>query len=293
MNNPLNMAEDVDRSGWQGVGRLYFIRGRLLITYGHLRCTAQARKRRHCKLSAEGYPSITREEMVAVQVRGAGWVHAREVDEKYADRLLAQRCEYHDTPDATDAALPDWETYDPGRHPGHVLGFPRQAAAAALAREASRQQSYDAEDAAPWAAPAALPYDPAHFAVAMRDTRLTWAARGVLATLAAGFLPGRTPSQEELERGHPEDPEVLDAALAELRAFGYIASGPGAASGDSRLSPMLAAVEHASLLRPPPPDVVPSEAIPAAMTAYESHVRGDLGFIANRTHRQPPETYGS
>ncbi|WP_147266740.1 hypothetical protein [Streptomyces diacarni] len=161
------MAEQIDPSDWQQAGRLYLIRGRLLITYGHLRCTAQTRRQRRCKLSTD-YPPRAREELVSVQVRGDGWVHAREVNEKYADRLLMQRCEYHDTPDAADAALPDWQTYDPGRHPGHVLGFPRQAAAAALAREACRMQARDTEDAADWAAPAALPYDPALFALAMR-----------------------------------------------------------------------------------------------------------------------------
>lgn len=290
----MNMSEGHTAARVQRAGRLYLIRGRLLITYGHLRCTARTRRRQQCKLRAEDYDTRAFDPLVAVQVNGDGWAHARQVDDELAERYLMQRCEYHDSPDAADAALPEWESYESGKHPGHLLGFPRQAAAAALAREACRVQFHDTDDAANWSVPSAPPHDPALFALAMRDTRLTWRARGVLATLAAGFLPGHEPSQKDLgEHCNRDSLEALDAAIAELYSLGYATLNAAPSSDDVLLAPKLDAAQHAVLLRPPALGVAPSASVPSALTSYEARVRGDLAAIAERTRTQPPETYGS
>ncbi|MEV8311985.1 hypothetical protein AB0P36_32880 [Streptomyces flavidovirens] len=74
----------------------------------------------------------------------------------------------------------------------------------------------------------ALPHDAVLFAHAMRDMRLTWRARGVLAELAAGYQPGHEPRMNELaglsraERGNAEGREAFRKAVAELRQFSYL-----------------------------------------------------------------------
>lgn len=71
-------------------------------------------------------------------------------------------------------------------------------------------------------------HDPVLFARAMRDMRLTWRARGVLAELSAGYNRGQEPTISELasltrkERLAAEGREAFRKAVSELRALGYL-----------------------------------------------------------------------
>ncbi|MFE9853433.1 hypothetical protein ACFYPN_32225 [Streptomyces sp. NPDC005576] len=80
-----------------------------------------------------------------------------------------------------------------------------------------------------WPVPTAPPvHDPVLFARAMRDMRLTWRARGVLAELATGYAPGHEPAIRELtaltrqERLAAEGREAFAKAVRELRTVGYL-----------------------------------------------------------------------
>ncbi|CAM5588473.1 hypothetical protein ACIPPN_28885 [Streptomyces diastaticus] len=80
-----------------------------------------------------------------------------------------------------------------------------------------------------WPVPTAPPaHDPALFARAMRDMRLTWRARGVLAELATGYTPGQEPTVSELvsltrdERLAAEGRDAFRKAVGGLRALGYL-----------------------------------------------------------------------
>ncbi|GAA2247344.1 hypothetical protein GCM10010232_38210 [Streptomyces amakusaensis] len=95
-------------------------------------------------------------------------------------------------------------------------------------------------DAAPpqWPVPTAPPaHDPALLARAMRDMRLTWRARGVLAELATGYTPGQAPTVSELisltrdERLAAEGRDAFRKAVGELRALGYLTPDATTASG--------------------------------------------------------------
>ncbi|MET9724405.1 hypothetical protein [Streptomyces zaomyceticus] len=77
--------------------------------------------------------------------------------------------------------------------------------------------------------PSAFPaLAPDLLAQAVRDMRLTWRARGVLAELAVGYHPGQEPPISELtsltrtERHAAEGREAFHKAVAELRALGYL-----------------------------------------------------------------------
>ncbi|MCW5254704.1 hypothetical protein [Streptomyces sp. SHP 1-2] len=270
-------------------GRLFLIRGRLLITYTWLQCTAMTRRRQQCKLPAEGLghqENRGHDGLVGVRVEGDGWVYARDVPGA-AERLLAQRCEYHDTPEATGIALPDWETYNPRRHSGHLLGFLQQPAVSALAVQSARIQESSAGTAASWAAPAALPCDAELFAHAVRDTRLSRYARSILAELAAGYLPGRAPTVAELADSaeeHAEGP-LFAAAVDELTTLGYLPAGTHHHAPEkfridlapARLTTSAAATEPA---------------FPAAFTLCSARVRSDAAFLAEHALTQPPEERG-
>ncbi|MFJ3934566.1 MULTISPECIES: hypothetical protein [unclassified Streptomyces] len=95
-------------------------------------------------------------------------------------------------------------------------------------------------DAAPpqWPTPTAPPaHDPALFARAMRDMRLTWRARGILAELATGYIPGQEPTVSELisltrdERLAAEGRDAFRKAVGELRSIGYLTPDRATASG--------------------------------------------------------------
>ncbi|MGV9885218.1 hypothetical protein [Streptomyces sp. NPDC003006] len=80
-----------------------------------------------------------------------------------------------------------------------------------------------------WALPTSPPgYDPVLFAWAMRDMRLTWRARGVLAELTTGYTDDDRPLMYQLtsltrsERLAAEGREAFRKAVAELRALGYL-----------------------------------------------------------------------
>ncbi|MER8233207.1 hypothetical protein [Streptomyces sp. NPDC094049] len=238
-------------------------------------------KRRQCGLPAEGQghaESRDHDGLVGVRVEGGGWVYARNVRPYAAERLLAQRCEYHDTPEATDVALPDWETYDPRRHPGHLLGFPQQPAVSVLTDQAVCFQAISAGDAPPWAVPAALPCDPALFAHAVRDTRLSRYARGVLAELAAGHLPGHTPTLAELTENAEDNGEgpAFATAVDELVTHGYLpADAHQHEPGGSQID--LAPARHsASTTRSP------EAMVPAAFTHYRTRVQSDIAFLTTQ-----------
>ncbi|KOU08305.1 hypothetical protein ADK86_04135 [Streptomyces sp. NRRL F-5755] len=89
-----------------------------------------------------------------------------------------------------------------------------------------------------WPVPTAPPaHDPVLFARAMRDMRLTWRARGVLAELATGYTPGQEPTVSELvsltraERLAAEGRDAFRKAVGELRSLGYLSPDATTASG--------------------------------------------------------------
>ncbi|MFF3751401.1 hypothetical protein ACFYYH_13195 [Streptomyces sp. NPDC002018] len=89
-----------------------------------------------------------------------------------------------------------------------------------------------------WPVPNAPPtHDPVLFARAMRDMRLTWRARGVLAELATGYTPGQEPTVSELvsptrdERLAAEGRDAFRKAVGELRSLGYLSPDATTASG--------------------------------------------------------------
>ncbi|MGK5549326.1 hypothetical protein ACSNOH_32065 [Streptomyces sp. URMC 127] len=94
-------------------------------------------------------------------------------------------------------------------------------------------------DTAPqWPVPTTPPaHDPVLFARAMRDMRLTWRARGVLAELATGYTPGQEPTISELtsltrdQRLAAEGREAFRKAVGELRALGYLTPDASTVSG--------------------------------------------------------------
>ncbi|OKJ92679.1 hypothetical protein AMK26_34525 [Streptomyces sp. CB03234] len=89
-----------------------------------------------------------------------------------------------------------------------------------------------------WPVPTALPtHNPVLFARAMRDMRLTWRARGVLAELATGYTPGQEPTVSELvsltrdERLAAEGRDAFRKAVGELRSLGYLSPDATTTSG--------------------------------------------------------------
>lgn len=88
-----------------------------------------------------------------------------------------------------------------------------------------------------WSLPTTPPaHDPALFARAMRDMRLTWRARGVLAELATGYLPGQESTITELvsltrkERVAAEGRDAFRKAVDELRSHGYLSTSTHSSS---------------------------------------------------------------
>lgn len=73
-----------------------------------------------------------------------------------------------------------------------------------------------------------IAHDPELLARAVRDMRLTWRARGILAELATGYPPGQEPAISELtsltrmERRAAEGRDAFRAAVGELRTLGYL-----------------------------------------------------------------------
>ncbi|MFH8588604.1 hypothetical protein ACH4GP_30155 [Streptomyces celluloflavus] len=110
-----------------------------------------------------------------------------------------------------------------------------------------------------WPVPSAPPvHEPALFAQAMRDMRLTWRARGVLAELATGYHPGQEPTVSELtyltrdERLAAEGREAFRKAVGELRSLGYLTPDATTATGvGERLVVDLAPAADAHLIRHP------------------------------------------
>ncbi|MEV5680242.1 MULTISPECIES: hypothetical protein [unclassified Streptomyces] len=107
-----------------------------------------------------------------------------------------------------------------------------------------------------WPVPSTPPvHDPALFAQAMRDMRLTWRARGVLAELATGYPPGQEPTINELasltrsRRGAAEGREAFRKAVGELRAVGYLTPAATASGVGARLVVDLTPALGAHLIR--------------------------------------------
>lgn len=114
-------------------------------------------------------------------------------------------------------------------------------------------------DTARWPVPSAPPgCDGVLLARAMRDMRLSWRARGVLAELATGYLPGQEPTISELisltrdERGPvAEGRAAFRKAIGELRGLGYLTPDKSTVSGvGERLVVDLAPAAGAHLLQP-------------------------------------------
>ncbi|MGK5638619.1 hypothetical protein ACSNOK_09960 [Streptomyces sp. URMC 126] len=90
-----------------------------------------------------------------------------------------------------------------------------------------------------WPVPTAPPtHDPALFARAMRDMRLTRRARGVLAELATGYNRGQEPtvssepvSRTRDERLAAEGRDAFRKAVGELRGFGCLTPDATTVSG--------------------------------------------------------------
>ncbi|MFC8277685.1 hypothetical protein ACFUJR_35155 [Streptomyces sp. NPDC057271] len=107
-----------------------------------------------------------------------------------------------------------------------------------------------------WPIPTAPPtHDPVLFARAMRDMRLTWRARGVLAELATGYTSGQEPTVSELvsltrdERLAAEGRDAFRRAVGELRSLGYLSPHATTASGvGDRLAVDLAPAADARLI---------------------------------------------
>ncbi|MEV4880088.1 hypothetical protein [Streptomyces cyaneofuscatus] len=112
-----------------------------------------------------------------------------------------------------------------------------------------------------WPVPSAPPvHDPVLFARAMRDMRLTWRARGILAELAVGYASGEAPAIGELvaltrdERLAAEGREAFRTAVGELRSLGYLTPDATTASASgvgARLVVDLAPAEDACLIPQP------------------------------------------
>ncbi|MFD9426406.1 MULTISPECIES: hypothetical protein [unclassified Streptomyces] len=107
-----------------------------------------------------------------------------------------------------------------------------------------------------WPVPSTPPvHDPALFAQAMRDMRLTWRARGVLAELATGYPPGQEPKINELvsltrnERGAAEGREAFRKAVGELRTVGYLTPDATPSGVGARLVVDLTPAVGAHLIR--------------------------------------------
>lgn len=89
-----------------------------------------------------------------------------------------------------------------------------------------------------WPVPTTPPaHDPELFARAMRDMRLTWRARGILAELTVGYTPGQEPTVSELvsltrdERLAAEGRDVFRKAVGDLRSLGHLSPDATTASG--------------------------------------------------------------
>ncbi|MFJ9690451.1 hypothetical protein ACIRRX_32790 [Streptomyces bacillaris] len=89
-----------------------------------------------------------------------------------------------------------------------------------------------------WPIPTNPPvHDPILFAQAMRDMRLTWRARGVLAELATGYDDGQEPTISALaglarrDRSAAEGREAFSKAVKELRKLGYLVPDASTTTG--------------------------------------------------------------
>ncbi|GGP95190.1 hypothetical protein [Streptomyces melanogenes] len=89
-----------------------------------------------------------------------------------------------------------------------------------------------------WPVPSALPvHGRVVCARAMRDMRLIWRARGILAELAFGYVPGQAPTVSELpsltrqERLAAEGRDAFRKAVGELGGFGYLRPDATTATG--------------------------------------------------------------
>ncbi|MFZ4302699.1 hypothetical protein ACOZE3_32915 [Streptomyces cinereoruber] len=107
-----------------------------------------------------------------------------------------------------------------------------------------------------WPIPTNPPvHDPILFAQAMRDMRLTWRARGVLAELATGYDDGQEPTISALagltrkDRSAAEGREAFTKAVKELRHVGYLVPDAGTSTGvGERLLVDLAPAKDAHLV---------------------------------------------
>ncbi|MCX5207561.1 hypothetical protein OG897_39925 [Streptomyces sp. NBC_00237] len=108
-----------------------------------------------------------------------------------------------------------------------------------------------------WPVPTTPPaHDAELFARAMRDMRLTWRARGVLAELTTAYAPGEGPTISQLvsltrsERGEAaEGRDAYRKAVRELREIGYIVPDETTSTGvGERLVTDLAPAADAHLI---------------------------------------------
>ncbi|MFD6531037.1 hypothetical protein [Streptomyces sp. NPDC060184] len=112
------------------------------------------------------------------------------------------------------------------------------------------------DDTTAWPVPTTpAGHDPALLALAMRDMRLTWRARGVLAELTLGYLPGQKPTISDLlsltrdERGPvAEGRGALHTAVTELRTLGYLTIETTTSKIGERLVVDLAPAPYAHLI---------------------------------------------
>ncbi|MET8681985.1 hypothetical protein ABZW18_31515 [Streptomyces sp. NPDC004647] len=111
-------------------GEIYLLGGQLMFMPGlpSIRCVIRNQSGARCVTKL---PSFTpwRQSLLGLPT-GSGllWVRATQVPDHLADQYAAQHCTRHHTaatPLADDIS-PQWEVFDPQRHPGaHALSLPR------------------------------------------------------------------------------------------------------------------------------------------------------------------------
>lgn len=93
-----------------------------------IRCVVLNQNRTRCVTKLPS-PAPWRQSLLGHPTRsGLFWVRATEVPDHLADQYAAQHCTRHHTAATplTNETSPEWEAFDPQRHPGaHALSLPR------------------------------------------------------------------------------------------------------------------------------------------------------------------------
>ncbi|MFF8786694.1 hypothetical protein [Streptomyces sp. NPDC015125] len=110
-------------------GETYLLGGRPMFMPGHpsIRCVTRNQSGTRCVTKLPS-PTPWRHSLLALTTgNGLVWVRATQVPDHLADQYTAQHCTRHHTPSSppADDIPPQWEVFDPQRHPGgHTLELP-------------------------------------------------------------------------------------------------------------------------------------------------------------------------